>query len=117
MVSVFVSETVLCTPGGPGTETVLSVLFLGFGLLWTRTNRERPWLGNRSAALAVTAVAAVGGFVVSLFGLLLVGVFDDLLGYGGFGCGMQWQYLPGIIVSFVAVLLLLRTGRRIRRTK
>ncbi|KTG09846.1 hypothetical protein AUR64_09460 [Haloprofundus marisrubri] len=117
MVSVFVSETVLCTPGGPGTETLVSVLLLGFGLVWTRANREEPWLGNHDAALAVTAVAALGSFVVSLFGLLLVGVFDDLLGYGGFGCGVQWQYLPGIVVSFVAVFLLLRTGQRIRRTR
>ncbi|WP_224269728.1 hypothetical protein [Haloprofundus salinisoli] len=117
MVPLFASETVLCTPGTGVSQTVVGVLLLGFGLVWSLGNRDGPWLGKPSLSLAVTTVASLCCFAAFLFGLLLVGVFDDLLGYGGFGCGTQWPYVPVTATSLAATLLLLRTGRRIRRAK
>ncbi|QCJ47694.1 hypothetical protein [Haloprofundus sp. MHR1] len=117
MVSVFISETVLCTPGSGIPQTLFGVLLLGFALVWGLANRGGPWLGQPSLSLVLSAVTSLLGLAAFLFGLLLTGAFDDPLGYGGFGCGVQWVYLPAAAMSLAGALLLFRTGRRIWRTK
>ncbi|WP_224447371.1 hypothetical protein [Haloprofundus salilacus] len=115
MVSVFISETVLCTPGTGLPQTAVGVFLLGFAFVWSLGNRDGPWLGKPSLSLAVSTVVSLCCFAAFLFGLLLVGAFDDLLGYGGFGCGTQWPYVPATAMSLAAGVLLLRTGRRIQQ--
>jgi hypothetical protein len=116
MVSLFISETVLCLPGGPGFETLVAVLLFGFSLLWSRVNRSGPWFENQYLSLAVTVIASLCAGLVSLFGLLLTGLFDDLLGRPSFGCGIQTQYLPAVALSVLGTVLLLRVWWRLRQS-
>ncbi|WP_224332360.1 hypothetical protein [Haloprofundus halobius] len=117
MVSLFFSETVLCTPGSGVPQTLFGVLLFGFALVWALANLGSPWLGQPSLSLVVSVATSLLGFAAFLFGLLLIGLFDDLLGYGGFGCGIQWVYLPAAAMSLAGALLLLWTGRRVWQTK